>query len=312
MSDQHEHRALLLALFVTVLWASSWVIIRYGMDDEGLRPITFAGLRYTTAAIVLIGVVAFRPGARVAVRLLDRRQVVGLAVLGVILIAIAQGAQFVALDNQPAATTSLVLSMTPLLVALVAGVSLGEKATKRQIMGAALVAAGAVLYFSGSLAATAAGMAAALVCLVANGAGSLLGRNVNRDLRRSPLVTTTVSMAFGAIVLLATGFAAEGVPTVSGRAWLFIGWLAVVNTAFAFTIWNHTMRHLTATESAAINNTMLVQIAILAWIFLGERPSAIQVIGILAVTVGITLGQRVGWRPRRDADQPVPPTAGAR
>jgi drug/metabolite transporter (DMT)-like permease len=312
MSDQHERRALLLALFVTVLWASSWVIIRYGMDDEGLRPITFAGLRYTTAAIVLIGVVASRPGARAAVRLLDRRQVVGLAILGVILIAIAQGAQFVALDNQPAATTSLVLSMTPLLVALVAGVSLGEKATKRQIMGAALVAAGAVLYFSGSLAATAAGMAAALVCLVANGAGSLLGRNVNRDLRRSPLVTTTVSMAFGAIVLLATGFAAEGVPTVSGRAWLFIGWLAVVNTAFAFTIWNHTMRHLTATESAAINNTMLVQIAILAWIFLGERPSAIQVIGILAVTVGITLGQRVGWRPRRDADQPVPPTAGAR
>jgi drug/metabolite transporter (DMT)-like permease len=294
------------------LWASSWVIIRYGMDDEGLRPITFAGLRYTTAAIVLIGVVASRPGARAAVRLLDRRHVVGLAILGVILIAIAQGAQFVALDNQPAATTSLVLSMTPLLVALVAGVSLGEKATKRQIMGAALVAAGAVLYFSGSLAATAAGMAAALVCLVANGAGSLLGRNVNRDLRRSPLVTTTVSMAFGAIVLLATGFAAEGVPTVSGRAWLFIGWLAVVNTAFAFTIWNHTMRHLTATESAAINNTMLVQIAILAWIFLGERPSAIQVIGILAVTVGITLGQRVGWRPRRDADQPVPPTAGAR
>ncbi|MEX0825482.1 MAG: DMT family transporter [Acidimicrobiia bacterium] len=312
MSDQHERRALLLALFVTVLWASSWVIIRYGMDDEGLRPITFAGLRYTTAAIVLIGVVAFRPGAREAVRLLDRRQVVGLAVLGVILIAIAQGAQFVALDNQPAATTSLVLSMTPLLVALVAGVSLGEKATKRQFLGAALVAAGAVLYFSGSLAATAAGMAAALVCLVANGAGSLLGRNVNRDLRRSPLVTTTVSMAFGAIVLLAAGLATEGIPTVSGRAWLFIGWLAVVNTAFAFTIWNHTMRHLTATESAAINNTMLIQIAILAWIFLGERPSAIQVIGILAVTVGITLGQRVGWRLRRDADQPVPPTAGAK
>lgn len=312
MSDQHERRTLLLALFVTVLWASSWVIIRFGMDDEGLRPITFAGLRYTTAAIVLIGVVASRPGARSAVRLLDRRQVAGLAILGVILIAIAQGAQFVALNKQPAATTSLVLSMTPLLVALVAGVSLGEKATKRQLLGAALVAAGAVLYFSGSLAATSAGMAAALVCLVANVAGSLLGRNVNRDLRRSPLVTTTVSMAFGAIVLLAAGFAFEGLPTVSGRAWLFIGWLAVVNTAFAFTIWNHTMRHLTATESAAINNTMLVQIAILAWIFLGERPSAVQLIGILAVTFGITLGQRVGWRPRRGADQPAPPAAGAR
>lgn len=296
MTDQHERRALLIALFVTVLWASSWVIIRYGMDDEGLRPITFAGLRYTTAAIVLGVVVASRPGARSAVRALDRRQVRTLAVLGVVLIAVAQGAQFVALDHQPAATTSLVLSMTPLLVALVAGVSLGEHATRRQLMGASLVAAGAALYFSGSLAATAPGMAAAIVCLVANGAGSLMGRNINRDLRRSPLITTTISMSVGAVILLAVGIGVEGFPSVTVRAWAFIGWLAVVNTAFAFTIWNHSQRHLTATESAAINNTMLIQIAILAWVFLGERPSAIQIAGILAVTVGITMGQRVGWK----------------
>jgi len=298
MSDPQHRRALLLALFVTVLWSSSWVIIRFGLDDEGLDPLTFAGLRYVMAALVLIGVVASRPTARRRVRALDRSQVGWLALLGVVLIAVAQGAQFIALDHQPAATTSLVLSMTPLLVAVAAGASLGESATGRQVFGAVMVAAGAVLYFSGSLAATAVGMAAALVCLAANGAGSLLGRGVNRDVRSSPLVTTTVSMAFGAVLLLGTGIAVEGVPSVSLTAWLYIAWLAVVNTAFAFTLWNQSLRHLTATESAAVNNTMLVQIAALAWMFLGEVPSVVQVVGILAVTLGISMGQRV-WVGRR-------------
>jgi drug/metabolite transporter (DMT)-like permease len=280
------------------------VIIRFGLDDEGLRPLTFAGLRYLTAALVLVGVVVLRPAARSRARALSRRQVGALALLGVVLIAVAQGAQFVALDNQPAATTSLVLSMTPLLVALAAGISLGERATGRQVSGAILVAGGAALYFSGSLAATAAGMAAALVCLVANGIGSLMGRSVNRDLRSSPLVTTTVSMAFGAVLLIGAGIAVEGMPSVSLTAWLYIGWLAVVNTAFAFTLWNHSLRHLTATESAAINNTMLVQIAALAWMFLDETPSLTQIVGILAVTAGI-IGSQLRGRRVGPAAEPV-------
>ncbi|MGD9382068.1 MAG: hypothetical protein PVI03_06450, partial [Candidatus Thorarchaeota archaeon] len=42
------------ALFVTVLWASSWVIIKFGLEGEGLPPITFAGLRYSIAAGILV------------------------------------------------------------------------------------------------------------------------------------------------------------------------------------------------------------------------------------------------------------------
>jgi drug/metabolite transporter (DMT)-like permease len=298
-----------MALAVTVLWSSSWVIIRFGLDDEGLRPITFAGLRYSTAALVLIGVVASRPRARADVRSLERKELAGLAMLGVVFFALTQGAQFIALDNQPAATTSLVLAMTPLLVAVMAGRSLGERATARQFGGAFLVVGGAVLYFSGSLAATAIGMIAATVGLSSNVAGSLLGRNINRQHHRSPLVTTTVSMTIGAVVLLGAGVAVEGVPAVTLAGGLVILWLAVVNTALAFNMWNHSLRHLTATESATINNTMLVQIAALAWIFLDESPSLVQVVGILAVTVGITVGQRIAWR--LPASQ-VPPAAGAR
>jgi drug/metabolite transporter (DMT)-like permease len=293
MTDDFSHRrAVILAVIVTVLWSSSWVIVRIGLDDEGLEPVTFAGLRYMTAAVILMAVVLARPAARHNLASLRRVDVGRLAALGVVFYTLTQGAQFVALDHQPAATTSLMLAMTPLAVAAVSGRSTGERTTPAQIGGAMLVTAGAVAYFSGSLGATAVGMAAAGIGLGSNVAGSILGRVVNRVEHTMPLVTTAVSMSIGAAVLVVTGLLVEGTPTLSGRALVIIAWLAVVNTALAFTLWNASLRHLTATESALINNTMLVQIALLAWLFLSETPSPIQVVGIVAVSAGVVWSQR--------------------
>ncbi len=82
MSD--HYRAVLLALFVTVLWSSSWVIIRFGLDDAGLEPITFAGLRYGAAAAILVGFLAARPARRSDLRALERGHLLRLALLGVV------------------------------------------------------------------------------------------------------------------------------------------------------------------------------------------------------------------------------------
>jgi drug/metabolite transporter (DMT)-like permease len=72
---------------------------------------------------------------------------------------------------------------------------------------------------------------------------------------------------------------------------MVIGWLAVVNTALAFTLWNSSLRILSATESSIINNTMLVQIAVLAWLFLGERLSMGEVAGLILASSGALLVQ---------------------
>ncbi|MCZ2112400.1 MAG: EamA family transporter [Anaerolineae bacterium] len=64
--------------------------------------------------------------------------------------------------------------------------------------------------------------------------------------------------------------------------------------AFAFTLWNHSLRTPTAVESSVINNTMLPQIAILAWVFLGEPLNARQIAGLALVTVGTLIVQL--WR----------------
>ena len=57
-----SHRpAIALALLVTFLWSTSWILIRWGLDDEELAPLGFAAMRYGLAAAVLLGWVITRP-----------------------------------------------------------------------------------------------------------------------------------------------------------------------------------------------------------------------------------------------------------
>ena len=67
--------------------------------------------------------------------------------------------------------------------------------------------------------------------------------------------------------------------------------LAVINTAIAFTLWNYTLRTLSAMESSIINNTMLFQIAVLAWLFLDEPLGWREVLGMALATLGTLLVQ---------------------
>ena len=290
--DRRSHRgAVWTALLVTVLWSSSWVLIRIGLDDESLPPVTFAGLRYTLAAAVLLAIAVRRPASRGELRSLGAAGWRRLALLGLVFYAVTQGAQFVAIDNQPASTTSLMLAPTPFLVAVLSQRSIGETVHRRQIIGAAVMAVGAALYFAGDLGATVVGMTAAIIGLAANVGSSLFGRSVNRGRQLAPITVTAASMAVGSAVLLASGLVVEGLPRLSSTALVIIAWLAVVNTAWAFTLWNASLRRLAAVESAAINNTMLVQIAVLAWMFLGEPPGLVGWLGIVVVSVGALLAQ---------------------
>lgn len=291
--------ALAQALFVTFLWSTSWVLIKSGLDE--IPALTFAGLRYGLAFLVLLPLLARRP-ERTALARLTRRDVTRLAALGVVMIALTQGAQFMALERLPAQTTSLVLSFSPALVALLGAFVLAERPSGRQAWGVGVFLLGAFtfLYPVAFPRAELVGLAVALVGLCSNAGAAVMGRSVNRTAVIPASVVTAVSMGVGAALLLGAGLATQGAPTLSPRGWAIVAWLAVVNTAFAFTLWNLTLQRLTAVESSVVNNTMLIQIAVLAWLFLGEGLGARQLIGLGLASVGtlvVQLGGRA--RPRR-------------
>ncbi|HSM49791.1 MAG TPA: DMT family transporter [Thermoanaerobaculia bacterium] len=287
-----------LALFVTFLWSTSWVLIKLGLRD--LAPLSFAGLRYVLAALLLLPALALRPADRAALRGMGPREWLELAGLGLVLYAVTQGAQFAALALLPAASVGIVLAFSPLAVAVASAPLLHERLERRQAAGLLLFLAGALLYFGAGAwpVGRAAGLAAALLALVANAAASILGRAVNRRGRLSPLAVTAVSMGLGSAALLATGVAIEGLPRPTPAGWAILGWLAAVNTALAFTLWNRALQRLTATESSLLNNTMLVQVAVLAWLFLGERLGGREITGLAVALAGVALAQLRGRRPR--------------
>ena len=283
-------KAVLTALFVTVLWSSSWVLIKFGLED--IPPLPFAGLRYVLAFLCLLPFAA-RAGALDELRRASRRTWIGLIVLGLLLYAAAQGAMYVALNHLPAVSVSLMISFTAVLVTLLGIALLGERPTPWQWLGTVLYLGGVAVYFYPLVIPRAEwlGLGAALVAMLANSISTVMGRGVNRSGKLSPLAVTTASMGIGSVVLLVGGVAVQGLPALSLGNWAAIAWLAVVNSALAFTLWNRTMKDLTAMESSILNNTMLFQIAILAWMFLGEAMNARQILGMLIAGAGTFMVQ---------------------
>lgn len=283
----------LLALFVTFLWSTSWVLIKFGLEE--IPPISFAGIRYMLAFLILAPAVAANATRREELRGLRPFDWLRLSVLGIVLYSLTQGAQFVALSFLPAVTLSLILSFSPAAVALSGASFLGERLNRRQWVGVVCFLSGAAVYFLPLEAPLQTlGLTVAAVGLLAQSSASVLGRAVNRRGDLHPLLVTVVSMGVGSLLLLATGFVAEGVPQLDASGWSIVLWLAIVNTALAFTIWNHTLGSLTAIESNLINNTMLVQIAILAWLFLGEPIQPKEAIGLILAMIGVLVVQLAG------------------
>lgn len=287
-------KAVLQALFVTFLWSTSWVLIKFGLAD--IPSITFAGLRYGLAFLVLAPF-----GLRREQLALLKRQPRGmwmrLVALGLVYYAITAGTQFVSLQYLPAVTVSLMLSFTSVLVAGMGLALLNERPTLAQWLGMGLYLLGVLVYFT-PLSVPAGqwiGLIVSAAGVLANAVSSVLGRSVNREGTLEPVTVTVVGMGIGSAVMLAVGLGFQGLPPLSAQNWLVIAWLAVVNSALAFTLWNHTLRTLPAMESSIINNTMLFQIALLAWIFLGEGMNARQLIGMLVAGFGTLLVQ---LRPR--------------
>lgn len=282
--------AILQAVLVVTLWSSSWVLIKFGLRD--IPPLTFAGLRYVIAFLVLVPLALSRS------RLQGLRRLTGhdwwrLTALGLLLYAAGVGMQFVALSYLPTVTTRLLFSSSSVLVALLSGLLLRERATWLQWCGVLVVLSGVYVYFHPvdvpviELPGIAAALCGALVFSLA----AVVGRDVARSRTISPLLVTAVSMGAGSVTLLATGLVVQGMPAISLRNWVIILWLSLVNTSFTFVLWNRTLQTLTAVESNIITTAMIVEIALLAWVFLDERLTLLDGVGLALVVLGTVLVQ---------------------
>lgn len=279
------------AIIVTFLWSTSFVIIKWGLVE--IPPITFAGLRYFLAFLCFLPILFLKRKYFEEIKNLNSAQWKKLILLGLVFYTFTQGAQFLGLSLLPSVTVSLILNFTPIFVSIMGYFLLNEKPTLLQWIGTILFLIGILTYFLpiSLLENELVGILIMFIGVLANSGSAVIGRNINRNKDMSPFVVTLTSMGVGAIILLAVGLTLKGLPDVTITNLLYLIWLAAINTAFAFTLWNLTLRTLTAIESSIINGTMLIQIAILAWIFLDETITLREGVGMFIAAAGAILVQ---------------------
>jgi drug/metabolite transporter (DMT)-like permease len=275
-------------LLVSALWASSFVIIKMGLAHLG--PLTLAGVRYFAAFLFLLPLMALSGTFR-------RNPAPGrwgrLFLMGLLAYPVSNGALFWGLQYVPATTGAFLHSLLPLPSLVLALVWLREIPIPRQLLGLAVALAGSALFFSPGLAA---GDPLALVVIglgvVAFGVFVVLSRALARERHVPTLPLTALPLGFGGGLLLAVALPLERAAPPALEGWVAVFWLALVNTAVAYFLYNHSLRTLTVLELNVLLSLSPLGTALLASLLLGERVTLPQVVGLVVAISGVLLVQR--------------------
>lgn len=283
-----------MALLVTFLWSSSFVLVKVGLKE--MDPLPFAAMRYALAFAALGAVdLASRTSRRLGSSPSGSARVghIPLLVAGICGYTVAQGLQFVGLYYLPAVTTSFLLNFNPLFVLVLGAALLSERVSVVQLVGTAVALGGAYAFFYGRLAFPGDWLGVAIVLISGLGwaAYLLVVRKLQGSGPLDSLRFTTVTMGIGTLGLIMLGAVFGGYSIPTFESFLIIFWLGLVNTALPFFLWNRVLLTLPPFELSVLQNTMLVQIAVLAAAFLAETITQLMMAGMALVLLGVVFVQ---------------------
>jgi drug/metabolite transporter (DMT)-like permease len=287
MANKPSYRlALVEAVFINLIWASTFIFVKMALKDMG--PLTIGGLRYFFGFVILL---PFMLRARQRPSF-SKAAWVQLALIGVSSYTLANSATFWSLRYLTATTVSFLMGLTTLLVFFGGIIWLKEIPNRLQTTGIILTLVGTGMFFSvglkpgeplGILL-----MGLALLCFTVFG---ILGRNTARAQTVDTLSLTAYPLAIGGGLLLLVAIPIEGIPHASLQTWGLVAWLAAINTALAYVLYNHSLQVLTAFQMNVLLNLAPLFTALMGWLLLSEQLSLVQFIGMVVVIVGVGLVQ---------------------
>jgi drug/metabolite transporter (DMT)-like permease len=285
--------AALFALNGTV----SKVILAAGMSAMRLTE-----LRCTGAAIGLLLVLLVVAPGRIRI---SAREIPLLAAYGVAGVALTQCFYFVAIARMPVSIALLLEYTAPLMVALWARFVFRQPVRNRVWAALGLSLAGLALVaevWQGSTL-NGVGVAAALVAAVALAAYYLLGEHSASS--RDPLSTTFWAFVFASLLWAVvqpwwsfplgetrgSTSLLGNLDDVSLPLWTLMLCMVVLGTIVPFVLVLSGLHHLPATRVGMVGMLEPVLAGVVAWAWLGEALSAVQLAGAVVVLAGIVLAQ---------------------
>ena len=294
-SPSNASRGALLALLATILlWAYSWIVMKQVLAYAG--PFDFAAMRYLLGAGVLF-----------AALLATQQSLRPPPLLPTILIGLCQTAAFQGLEQMAllsggAGHVALLAYTMPFWAVLLAWVLLGDRPTSRHWVGLTLAAVGLLCIIEpwhdmGSMLSTTLAIAGGL----AWAGGTVLTKRLFRQQAQpiSVLGLTAWQMLIGGIGL---GVVALVVPQRTIEwSWAFIGGLTysvIFASSLAWWLWSIVLQRLSTTVASVSSLGVPIVSVLLAWLILHERPSMMELLGIVFVLLGLVAISGLGARRR--------------
>jgi drug/metabolite transporter (DMT)-like permease len=290
----------LAAVAVTVLaWASAFIGIRAVGED--LSPGALALGRLGVGTLVLGALLLPRGWVRPTAAEWRLLVVCGVGWFGIYNVALNAAEQ-----HLDAGTTAMLVNIGPVLIAVFAGLLLGEGFPRWLVIGLA-VAFGGVLLIGLATRGAGADLLGVLLCLVAAltyAVGVVAQKPLLR--RLPPLQVTFTACALGAVCCLPWAGTLAGeltdAPASSIAGMVYLG---AVPTAIAFTTWAYALSRMNAGRLGATTYLVPPIVVLLGWLLLDEVPPALAVVGGAVCLTGVALSRR-----RVHPPVPVPQEAG--
>lgn len=303
-----DRRAAVAAGITVVLWASAFVGIRDLADSFSPGSIALGRLIIGTS---LLGVLLWRRGWRPV----SRRDLTLIAASGLAWYALYNVALNEAERHVDAGTASMLVNTGPILVALFAGLFLGEGLARRLVLGLVIGFAGAVVIGvatseqAGSSgqgsAAELGGIALCFVAAVAYATGVTLQKPATRNV--PALQLTWIGFATAMVVclpFLPTLTSEVAAVAASPAAATKLGWLAYLGifpTSIGFTSWAYALSRTTAGK-LGITTYLTPPVAIaISWALLGEVPPGLALLGGVLCVLGVIVVRGQGLLRSRPA-----------
>lgn len=298
MTWKREPRTWLAIAALLLLWASAFAGIRAGMrlspsgavGVDGYGPGELALLRFGTASTVL-ALYAFAK----RMRLPERSELPLIGLTGFLGISVYHVALNFGEVTVQAGAASLLISAAPVFTALLSVAVLKERLTMLGWLGILLAFAGvALIALSGGR-----GLhftpGALLILLAATVAAiySILSKKLLR--RHAALAFTCYSIWAGTLPLLVflPGLLRR-LPMAAPQATFAVIYLGIFPAAIAYVLWNYALARMPASLLSSFLYLSPVLASLIAWLWLGEVPALLTLVGGAIAILGVVLVQTKG------------------
>jgi len=274
-------RPLLAAVLTVALWASAFPGIRAGL--QSYSPLHLALLRYAAAALTLSSYALAKH-----MRLSPWRDLVKMALLGLVGIAFYGVALNLGEVSVPAAVASFLINTGPVFVALEGRIWLGERLHRTGWLGIFISFCGiAVIAWSGASGVTL--DLRALLILGAAVAYSLYSVGQKPLLKHYTAVefTTCAVTASACFLLVFLPGLPEEIKTAPLSNTLAVLYLGIIPAALGYVTWAYALAHVPATRAASFLYLQPLLVLGIAWVWLGEWPSILALVGGVLVLAGV-------------------------